>query len=314
VANVSIGYGFPGDIFAGDEILVPQADGEKSYPATQLMVDHDYVKTLGLQLVAGRDFSKEIFTDKDNAFIINETAVKELGFGTPEKAIGKPLHWKVWVSQTPDSLKKGTVIGVLKDFNYKSLYDKIEVTVLQIYPPAYWKVAVKMKSADIGNTVGFAKTVWNKYSPDFPMEYTFLDESFNKMYKSEDKLKSLLSIFTAIAIFVGCLGLFGLTAYSVQRRAKEIGIRKILGADVKGLVLLLSKDFVKLVIIALVIASPVAWYFLNGWLQDFAYRINISWWMFGLAAGMAIMIALLTISFQAVKAALANPVKNLRTE
>jgi putative ABC transport system permease protein len=171
-----------------------------------------------------------------------------------------------------------------------------------------------MKAADMGNTINQVKNVWNQFTPEYPIEYKFLDENFEQMYRSEDKLKSLLGIFTTMAIFVGCLGLFGLAAYSAERRRKEVGIRKVLGASTQGVVLLLSKDFVKLVVISLLIASPVAWYFMNKWLRDFAYRIHISWWIFIVAAALTILIALLTVSFQAIKAAVANPVKSLRSE
>ena len=314
VSSVSIGYGFPGDAVAGDEIIVPRNGENLTQSATQLMVDFDYIKTLGLQLVAGRDFSKDMQTDKDHAWIINETAVKSLGFGTPQSALGKDLAWHPWGATNPDSLKTGKIIGVVKDFNYKSLYDKVETTVLQIFPDAAWKVAVKMKSADLSNTINSVKNVWNKFSPEYPLEYKFLDENFEQMYTTEDKLKSLLFIFTAIAIFVGCLGLFGLAAYTAERRKKEVGIRKVLGASTESMVLLLSKDFIKLVVISLLIASPVAWYFMNKWLQDFAYRIHISWWVFTVTAILALGIAFITVSFQAIKAALANPVKSLRTE
>jgi len=314
VSSVSIGYGFPGDAVAGDEIIVPRNGQQVAQSATQLTVDFDYIKTLGLQIVAGRDFSKAMGTDKDHAWIINETAVKQLGFGTPGKAIGQRLYWHPWGASNPDSLKVGQVIGVVKDFNYKSLYDKVETTVLQIFPDAAWKVAVKMQTANMGNTINSIRSVWNKFTPEYPIEYKFLDENFEQMYSAEDKLKSLLTIFTSIAIFVGCLGLFGLAAYTAERRRREVGIRKVLGASTENVVLLLSKDFITLVVISLVIASPVAWYFMNKWLQDFAYRISISWWMFVIAAIVAIGIAFITVSFQAIKAAIANPVKSLRTE
>jgi len=314
VSSVSIGYGFPGDAVAGDEIIVPRNGQQVSQSATQLTVDYDYIKTLGLKIVAGRDFSKAMGTDKDHAWIINETAVKQLGFGTPQKALGQRLYWHPWGASNPDSLKIGQVIGVVRDFNYKSLYDKVETTVLQIFPDAAWKVAVKMKTASIGTTINQVRNVWNKFTPEYPIEYKFLDENFEQMYNAEDKLKSLLWIFTSIAIFVGCLGLFGLAAYSAERRKKEVGIRKVLGASVQGVVLLLSKDFIKLVLISLMIASPVAYYFMHYWLQDFAYRINISWWVFAIAGLSAVLIALVTVSFQAIKAAIANPVKSLRTE
>lgn len=275
------------------------------------MVDEDYIKTLGLKLLAGRNFSKDISSDV-SAYIINETAVRELGLGSAEQAIGKTLSWPTW--RNPDSLKTGPVIGVVKDFHYKSLHEKIEPSVLQIYPQAYSKVAVKISSSEIEPIIGEIKNVWNRYSPDYPIEYNFLDESFGKMYKGEDKLKTLLSLFTAITIFVSCLGLLGLAAYAAERRKKELGVRKVLGATVGGLVVMLSKDFVKLVLISLLLASPIAWYFMNQWLDNFPYRITISWWMFAVAGGLAVLLALLTVTFQTVKAALSNPVQNLRPE
>jgi putative ABC transport system permease protein len=314
ISSVSVGYGFPGDIFAGDGIIVPHSTGQKEYSVTQLMVDYDYIKTLDLEVIAGRDFSKDMQTDKDHAFMLNETAVQQLGFGTPQKALGQNLLWRDWNAKGSDSLKRGQVIGVVKDFNFKSLYDKIEPAVLQIYPPAYWKVAVKMKTADIAGSIVHVQKTWDRYAPDYPIEFRFLDESFTQMYKAEDKLKILLWLFTGIAIFIGCLGLFGLAAYTAERRKKEVGIRKVLGASVQGIAVLLSKDFVKLVLIALVIASPVAWYFMHEWLQDFAYRITISWWIFALAGITALLIAIVTVSYQAIRAAVANPVKNLRSE
>ncbi len=312
VSSVSIGYGFPGDMFAGDQIKVLRNGELKAQPVTQLMVDHDYIKTLGLQVVAGRDFSQEIKTDAPAAYIINETAVAILGLGTPEKALGQTLFWNTWANQ--DSLKRGKIIGVVKDFHYKSLYDKVEPAVLQIYPDAYWKVAVKIKTAGLENTIAQVKKVWHRFTPEYPLEYTFLDESFNQMYQADDKLKSLLTLFTLVTIFVACLGLFGLAAYAAERRRKEIGIRKVLGASVNEITFLLSKDFVKLVVIALIIASPVAWYCMHQWLQDFAYRITINGWIFVAAGLIALLIAFVTISFQAIKAALMNPVNALRNE
>ncbi|AYA35976.1 FtsX-like permease family protein [Hymenobacter oligotrophus] len=314
VVSASIGYGFPGDQVAGDGIIVPANGERKDHPVTQLMVDYDYLKTLGLQLVAGRDFSKELTTDKDQAFIINETAVKELGFGTPQQALGKRLEWEVWNDRNPDSLKVGKVIGVVKDFHYKSLYDKLEPAVLQIFPGAYWKVAVKIKSDNLGSSVDGVKQVWAKFSPESPIEYKFLDDNFEEMYRAEDKLNTLLWVFTGIAIFVGCLGLFGLATYAAERRKKEIGIRKVLGADVSTIVGLLSKEFLKLVLVAAIIAFPVAWYVMHKWLQDFAYRIDMPLWAFVVAAVAAGTVAFLTVSYQAVRAATANPINNLRAE
>jgi putative ABC transport system permease protein len=237
-----------------------------------------------------------------------------LGFQSPEKALGQKLMWHPWEATKPDSMKTGKVIGVVKDFNYKSLYDKMEVAVLHIYPSANWKVAVKMKSANLQSSVSQVKKVWDQFSPEYPMDFKFMDENFDKMYKSEEKLMTLVWLFTAIAIFVGCLGLFGLSTYAAERRTKEIGIRKVLGASVNGIVFMLSKDFLKLVMIALLIASPIAWYFMNQWLQDFAYRIVINWWVFGMAAIVVLLIAVLTVSTQAIRAALSNPVRAIRSE
>ena len=314
VSYVSIGYGFPGDAVAGDEIIVPRNGERIPQSATQLAVDFDYIKTLGLQIVAGRAFSRSMGTDQDHAWIINETAVKELGFGTAKNAIGKTLYWHPWDGAPKDSLKTGQVIGVVKDFNYKSLYDKVETAILQIYPAAAWKVAVKIHTANADNTMGHIRQIWDKFSPDYPIEYKFLDTNFEQMYRSEDKLKILLSVFTSIAILVGCLGLFGLAAYAAERRRKEVGIRKVLGASTKGVVFLLSADFIKLVVLALIIASPLAWYFMNLWLQDFAYRIHMGWWVFAVAAAGVTGIALVTVSFQAIRAASVNPVNSLRAE
>lgn len=314
VSSVSIGYGFPGDAVAGDEIIVNRNGQRVSQSATQLAVDFDYISTLGLQIVAGRDFSRAMGGDADHAWIINETAVKELGFGSPQKALGQTLYWHPWDGGNKDSLKIGQVIGVVKDFNYKSLYDKVETAILQIYPLAAWKVAVKINTANTSNTIADIRKVWDHFTPDYPIEYRFLDASFEQMYRSEDKLKVLLSVFTSIAIFIGCLGLFGLATNSAEQRRKEVGIRKVLGASTRGIVLLLSKDFIKLVIISLVIASPVAWYFMHQWLQDFAYRVHISGWEFALASFGVVSIAMITVSFQAIKAARANPAVSVRTQ
>jgi putative ABC transport system permease protein len=312
VTSVSVGYGFPGDNLGDGLISILGRQEKKPIKSTLMMVDEDYIHTLGLRLIAGRDFSKHKSTDKDEAFIINEAAVKDLGFVSPQDALGQTLLWPTWAKQ--DSLKKGQVIGVVKDFHFKSLYELVEPAVLQIYPNAYSEVAVKISSAGLPGTLAQVKAIWDHYAPGYPLDYNFLDESFDRMYKEDDKLKSLLWIFTAITIFVACLGLFGLVAYTAERRKKEVGIRKVLGASVNGILLLLAKDFLLLIAIALIIASPIAWYFMNEWLQEFAYRIELDGWIFLTASLIAVLIAITTISFQALKAALTNPIQNLRTE
>ncbi len=312
IKNASIGYGFPGDATAGDRVIVPKNGERVHQAATLLMVDFDYINTLDVKVIAGRPFSKDFRTDADHAFMLNETAVRELGYETPEKALGQTLYWPTW--DAPDSVKEGKVIGVVKDFHFKSLYDKVDPTVLQIYPGANIKVAVKIASEDIAGSIAHVKKVWDKFSPDYPVEYVFMDDNFEKMYKAEDKLKSLLTIFTCIAIFIACMGLFGLAAYAAERRKKEIGIRKVMGAETSSIVTLLSIDFLKLVVLAALIAFPLAWYAMNQWLQDFAYQIDIPLWVFLAAGIIAAMVAFLTIAYQAMKAAKANPVLNLRMD
>jgi putative ABC transport system permease protein len=315
VVSVTSGYGLPGDQYAGDGIIIPTKDGEKEYSANVFIGDYDYVKTLGLRIIAGRDFSRDMGTDEREAFIINETAVKELGYGTAEKAIGQPMSWNEWVpADTLHTVKKGKVIAVVRDYHYKSLHEKLSASVIQLYPRVAVKVAVKLKTANAKSTIAYINNIWDQFVPGYPLEYKFMDESYGAMYKSEEKLASLLWIFTLMAIFVGCMGLFGLAAFSAEQRTKEIGIRKVLGANVYSIMALLSKRFVILILVASLIAFPVAWWAMNKWLQDFPYRISISWWMFAIAAAAALVTALITVSFQAIKAAVANPVKSLRAE
>lgn len=312
IRNVSIGYGFPGDATAGDGIIVPRDGEQVHHGVTHLMVDYDYINTLDVKVLAGRPFSKAYKTDADHAFMINETAVRELGYGTPEKALGQTLRWNVWNDTDKDTLKEGKIIGVVKDFHFKSLYDKVDPTVLQIFPGANWKVAVKVDPQNIAGTIEQVEKVWNKFAPDYPIEYIFMDDNFEKMYKAEDKLKTLLWIFTGMAIFVACLGLLGLAAYAAERRKKEIGIRKVMGAENSDIVMLLSKEFLLLVVLAALLAFPLAWYAMQTWLEDFAYRIEMPAWVFLFAGLFAAALAFVTISYQALKAAMANPVANLR--
>jgi putative ABC transport system permease protein len=315
VLSVTSGYGLPGDQYAGDGIKVPGKDGDKDYSAKVFIGDHDYVKTLGLKLIAGRDFSREMLTDVKEAFIINETAVKDLGFGTPEKAIGQRINWEEWApADSLNPVKKGKVIGVIQDFHYNSLHEKVTTSVIHIYPQVTVKVAVKINTADVKNTIAFITAAWNKFSPGYPLDYKFMDESYGKMYGAEEKLGSLIWIFTIMAIFIGCMGLFGLAAFSAEQRVKEIGIRKVLGASVFSITALLSKSFARLVLISSLIAFPIAWWAMNKWLEDFSYRVTIGWWVFVAAGLVALIIALITVSFEAIKAAVANPVKSLRTE
>jgi putative ABC transport system permease protein len=314
IVSVTSGYGLPGDQFAGDMVTIPTKDGDKKLASSVFIGDHDYLKTLGIKVIAGRDFSREVTSDEYEGFIINETAVKEFGFETPEKALGQRVHWDKWLPDSLNPVKKGRVIGVIKDFHYKSLHEKVAAAVIQIYDSIDFKVAAKLKTADIRNTLTYVDKTWKKFNTEFPLDYKFMDATYGAMYEAEDKLSSLLTIFTFLAIFVGCMGLFGLAAFNAEQRTKEISIRKILGASNFNIVRLLTKSFITPVLIASVIAFPVAWWAMNAWLQDFPYRVDFGWWIFGMATIAAILIALLTVGFQAIKAAIANPVKNLRTE
>ena len=313
VISLTSGYGLPGDLFAGDGVTV--GIEKKDRGASVFVGDYDYVKTLGLRIISGRDFSRDMSTDVKEAFIINETAVKEWGLGSPEKAIGEPISWNEWVPQdTLNPVKKGKVIAVIEDFHYKSLHEKVAASVIQLYPQVEYAVAVKLRAANMKNSIAYINNVWNKFVPGYPLDYKFMDESYGAMYKGEEKLSDLLWIFTIMAIIVGCMGLFGLAAFSAEQRTKEIGIRKILGASTFNIVGLLSKNFLLLILIASLIAFPVAWWAMNSWLKDFPYRVNISLWIFFVAGLAAVIVALITISFRAIKAAITNPVKSLRTE
>jgi len=262
-------------------------------------IDQQFIPLLKMQLVAGKNFSG---MPSDSAhLILNETTVKQAGIKDP---IGKTFT--LW--QT-----RATITGVVKDFNYASLKQAIEPTVFY-YSPSCWSMYIKTTGKDAPKAIAAAKKVWNAYSPDYPFQYTFMDEDYNKLFQSDEKAGILIKMFATIAILISCLGLFGLITFTAQVKTKEIGIRKVLGASVPGITSLLTKEFLLLVLIAFIIAAPVAWLLMNKWLQDFAYRIHLSWWMFVVAGIGSILIALITVSFQAVKAAVANPVKSLRTE
>ncbi len=280
-----------------------------------LSVSDDFIDVLGIQLKEGRSFSAKFPSDvMRNAsdseqnemiggIILNETAVKE--FDVPEPAVGKNIF------RGQNYLK---VIGVVKDFHFTSFRTKVKPFVFLDIPQRMGNFTIKLSTDNVKFTLAQLENNWNKFSSERPFEYFFLDDTYAKLYQSENHFQQIFTSLVILGIIIACLGLFGLATFAAQQRVKEIGIRKVLGASVNEIVILLSKDFLKLVIVAAVIAFPVAWYTMDKWLQDFAYRIDISWWIFFLAAIIAVCIALFTISFQAIKAAVANPVKSLRTE
>jgi len=263
-------------------------------------VDNDYINTMGMNIVKGRNFSVDMPTDS-HAAIINQTLAKELGLVDP---IGRKIM---------NGNQTFTVIGVVGDFNFESLKQEIGglCFVLGSSPNI---VSVKVNTSDMSRTIRSITGVWDRFLPNQPIRYNFLDESFAMMYADVQRMGSIFSTFALLAIIIACSGLFALSSFMIAQRTKEIGIRKVLGASISSVVFILSRDFLILVAVSNFIAWPVAYYFMNKWLQDFAYRIGISWWMFILAGGLALMIALLTISSQAIRAAIANPVESLRYE
>jgi putative ABC transport system permease protein len=270
-------------------------------------IDYNFIENFGIKLLAGRNFSPEFTTDFKNAFIVNESTIRKLGFVKAEEALGH----KVTIGL--DEVE-GTIIGVTEDFHIQSLHREIAPLVMMYWPVLFNTLAIKISPNEISSTLERLEQAWSKLAPNFPFQYSFLDESINSLYQAEEKTERIAGTFSMLAIVIACLGLFGLASYATAQRTKEIGIRKVLGASVAGIVNLLSSDFTKLVIAANFIAWPLAWFAMNRWLQDFAYRVEIGWWIFVLAGGLALIIALLTICTQAIKAALANPVEALRYE
>lgn len=268
-------------------------------------VDYDFVQQYGLQLLAGRAFSTAFPTDSTKAFIINQAALKQLGYASPGEAIGK--RFNQWG-------RSGQIIGVVKDFHFESLQQNIKPLNLRINLKDINVFTVEIKGGEIPNTIKAIQDKWKALAPQRPLNSYFLDDNFNKQYLTEDRFGKLFMYFAVLAIVISCLGLFGLASYSTLQRTREIGIRKVLGASVPRIVNMLSKEFLLLIAIAALIAFPIAWLSMHSWLNDFAYRISIGWWTFAVAAMLAFMIAIFTISFQAIRAALANPVKSLRSE
>lgn len=293
---------------AGAQVI----EGGKTVP-TQIVLkyittDYDFMDTYSMQLAAGRNFSRQFLTDTAN-YLINETAVQQLGWKNPQNAIGKDLIY---------GGIKGKVIGVVKDFHFESLHQPIVPLLFQLPGPSnsfYNRMSVKVDGHNVQSAISAIGAAWRKYLPDVPFDYTFLDQRFQKLYDAEQQESQLFTIFSCLAIFIACLGLFGLSAFTISQRVKEIGIRKVLGANIPQIVIELSRSFMVLVVIAVVIALPIAGWSINRWfLRDFASRVDLSWWVFLLAGIAAFVIAFVTISFQAVRAASANPVKSLRSE
>jgi putative ABC transport system permease protein len=286
----------------------------ESIALIQNKVDYDFLDLYEIPIVEGRNFSREHSSDildyrRENeigAVILNQEAVKRFGWNDPiNKKVIQTYGTERW------SLN---VIGVIADFHFASLHNKIVPLSIFLRPAGPWNFSVKINPENMPNTIDYIRKTWATFNPDFPFDYYFLDETFDKIYKSEEKLQTLFSYFSLLSVIISCLGLFGLAAFAAEQKTKEIGVRKVLGASVSSILMLLSKEFTKWVIIANILAWPAAWFYLNSWLDEFAYSADIAWPIFFAAGGIAILIALLTVSIQTLKAALANPIKSLRYE
>ena len=310
VLNAAITTSIPSGAAFGDNYQ-PEDEGSKKSVELELnsfMVDEAFIPTLNIKVLKGRNFSRE-FNDSASV-ILNEEAVRQIGWKDP---VGK------WLEYPGGNNTRFNVIGVVKDFNVQSLQSPIIPFALfhpssKSYDWGTTNIVARIAGGNIANTINRFEENWRSFSTSEPFDYSFLDETFDAQYRSEQRFGSVFSIFAVLSIFIACLGLFGLSAFMAEKRTKEIGVRKVLGASVPNVIALLSKDFLKLTFVASILAFPVAWYFMNKWLQDFAYRINIGWQVFAASTAVALLVALFTISFQAIKAAMANPVKSLRTE
>ena len=305
VARVSFSFASPadnGNWFSGFRFGNSEKDSD--FPANLKWADNDYIPAYSLPLVAGRNIKR---SDTVSEFVVNESLIRKFGYTDPQLVLNKEID--LW-----DGVYKGPIVGVVKDFHSAALQDEITPVLIASNRENYNMATIKLKPSALKQSIGSIEQLWNEAFPDYVFEYQFLDQKIAEFYTQEQQLSQLYRIFAIIAIFLSCLGLYGLASFMAAQRIKEVGIRKVLGASVQHVVLLFSKEFILLICIAFLIAAPVAYYYMNNWLQDFAYRINIEWWVFVLAALISLLIALLTVSSQAIKAAIANPVKNLRTE
>jgi len=291
-------------------LIIPQGYSERDNMfAPWLSVDYNFLQTLKMKLVAGRNFSKTNGTDFLNAFVINESAVRSFGWGTPENAIGK-----TFVRGKMADGKKGQIIGVVKDFDFNSLTNPMEPLVIDVNPPRFTEFAISIQPDHANETIQRIKQVWDKIFPERVFEYSFLDKDIDTQYKDRESFSRMIGYFAIVAVLLSCSGLFSLAFYLAVKRSREIGIRKVLGADILSIVLLLSASFMKMVLLASLIASPVAWWLMHNWLQGFAYHVRIEWWIFIFASFLTVLISFITIAFQSIRAALVNPVTSLRSE
>ncbi|RYC68841.1 ABC transporter permease [Spirosoma sordidisoli] len=305
IRQVAVSGSIPGEKveFNAGGIRLESAPQDEGKQYRVIGVDYDFVDAFGMKLIAGRNFDAGL--GEKGAVVFNKTGIRQLGFSDPEKALGKKIDF--W----GDIL---TIVGVVDDFHQQSLREAYEPLILRLDPGVNGSISIKLADKDPTQAIAVARDAWSRFFPTDPFEYSFLDERYDKQYRADEQFGQVFGFFTLMALLVACLGLLGLATFTAQQRTKEIGVRKVLGASVGSIISLLSVDLLRLVLVAIVIASPVAWYAMHQWLQGFAYKIDIEWWVFAVAGLLALAIAFLTVSFQSLKAALMNPVKSLRSE
>ena len=300
LASSMPGFGAPLFPVSTDKIRL-----EDNVFLASISVDYDFAETFKLKMLAGRDFDKSFGVDHLGSYVLNEMAVKTLGWASPEEAIGQNVA---------RGGRKGKVIGVVNNFNTAGLQNALNPVIMDVSPGSFTAFAIRLKNNNTQAVTADIEKAWRQFFPEKAFEYTFLDDDLRSSYEQESRLMQLCADFAGIAILLACFGLFGLVDFSVRQRRKEIGVRKVLGASITSVVGLLSRDFLKLVGIALLLATPVAYWAMNQWLADFAYRVDIQWWVFAVAGLAAGLVAFMTVGFQSVRAALVNPVRSLRSE
>jgi putative ABC transport system permease protein len=307
VKAASASRAVPGTFFPNAHTVVENPSGEMQAAGPSLYeIDFDFIPTYGIKMAAGRAYSRSFLVDSTQTMLLNEAAARAYGYTNPADIIGKKFsQWG----------REGVVVGVVEDFHYQSLHRKVEPLALRLAPnESLNNITLKIEGGNYEKTIAELQAIWNTAVPHRPFLYTFLDQSFGQQYKADVQFTSLFGIFAGLTIFIACLGLFGLATYATEQRLKEIGIRKVLGASVAGIAGMLSSDFLKLVGVAMLIAIPMSWWAMTRWLESFPYRVALSWWMFALAGVLAIIIAIVTVSFKAIRAAMISPVRSLRSE
>jgi putative ABC transport system permease protein len=308
ITGSTVSSSVPGDRTNSGYYMTPRMEDFKGAPFIKVItMDYDFISEYEINMVAGRSFQRGVGNDEREGYLINLAAVKELGFSLPEEALGKNFM------ASYHRINK-RIIGITDDFHYRGMQEVVEPLVMDIENSLFEAITLSIRVENMNNLMRFIRSTWDDHFPGVPFEYSFLDENFDREYRYEDRMGKLLGIITTLGFFIACLGLFGLASFVARSRIKEIGIRKVLGASTPDIVSLLSKKFVLLILISVIIAIPTAWYSMNKWLQDFAYRIDMGLFVFFVAAAGALVIALTTVSIQGIRASVVNPANSLRNE